>query len=60
MPQHSTAIGTIGGTLMAIITVNATTIVATVIVAAIGAITSFFVSLFLKWMTSKVIKWLKS
>ena len=52
--EHSTSIGTIGGTLLTIITVGANTVVATVIVAIIGATTSFFVSLLLKWVTTKV------
>lgn len=43
--EHSTTISTIGGTLLSIITISSTTVVSTIIVAAIGAITSFFVSL---------------
>ncbi len=52
--EHSTIIGTLGGTFLALITVNAGTIVASVTVAAVGATTSFFVSLFLKWITEKI------
>lgn len=51
--QHSTAIGTAGGTLLAIITINANTIISTAIVAAVGATVSFFTSLLLKWLIQK-------
>lgn len=49
---HSTAYGTAGGTILALITVNANTIIATVIVAVVGATASFFTSLFFKWLVS--------
>lgn len=53
---HSTTISTIGGTLLTLVTVTTSTIITTVIVAAIGAITSFFVSLMLKKIYNYITK----
>jgi hypothetical protein len=53
---HSTPISTIGGTILALITIPSTTIVSTIIIASIGAITSFFVSLALRKIWNKVTK----
>lgn len=46
--NDSTVIGTAGGTLLAVFSIPTSTIVATVILAIIGATTSFIVSLLLK------------
>jgi len=46
--NDSTVIGTAGGTLLAVFSIPTSTIVATVILAIIGATTSFVVSLLLK------------
>lgn len=52
--NDSTVIGTIGGTLLTIFSVNANTLINTIIVAIVGATTSFLVSLFLKWSVNKI------
>ena len=46
--QNSTAAGTIGGTLLTVVAIPASTIITTMVIAAIGATVSFFVSLILK------------
>jgi len=46
--NDSTVIGTAGGTLLAVFSIPTSTIVATVILAIIGATTSFVVSILLK------------
>lgn len=56
MQHNDTIIGTIGGTLLAVVTVNSSTFITTVVVAVIGSTTSFFVSLFLKWAWKKYVK----
>ena len=48
--DNNTAIGTVGGTVFALITINSDTIASTILVAILGAITSFFTSLFLKYL----------
>ena len=48
--QHSTAIGTGGGTLLSVILGG--TFLTTCITAAIGATVAFFISLFWKWLMS--------
>ncbi len=53
---NETKIGTLGGTLLSIITVNTTDVANTIAVAAIGAITSFFVSLLIKKLWEKLTK----
>ena len=51
---HSTTITTLGGTLLTVITISGSTIISTIIIATIGAITSFFVGIILKKLfTSK-------
>lgn len=46
--EHQTTIGTAGGTLLTILTIPTTSLINTVILAALGAAVSFFVSLGLK------------
>ena len=46
--NDSTVIGTAGGTLLAVFSIPTSTIVATVVLAIIGATTSFVVSILLK------------
>ena len=46
--NDSTVIGTAGGTLLAVFSIPTSTIVATVILAIIGATTSFVISILLK------------
>jgi hypothetical protein len=58
MHHHSagasdTVIGTIGGTLITVLSVSATKGIETIIVAAIGATTSFLVSKLLKYITDR-------
>lgn len=48
MSDHTTVAGTAGGTLLSIWAIPTQTIVATIALAAIGAIVSFGVSLLLK------------
>ena len=56
MGDQSTAIGTAGGTLLSVLAIPNSTILATVVLAAIGAVTSFFVSVFVKWLWKKITK----
>lgn len=54
--DNNTAIGTVGGTVFALITINSDTIASTILVAILGATTSFFTSLFLKYLLREVKK----
>jgi len=54
--DNNTTIGTIGGTIFALITINADTIISTIIVAILGAVTSFFTSLLLKELIKNIKK----
>ena len=54
-PDMNTRAGTVGGlTLVLLIKLDASMLVETVIVACIGAVVSFSVSVLLKWMIRKV------
>ena len=58
MGEQSTAFGTAGGTLLTVVAMPSTTnILATIILACIGAITSFFISLLLKYLVEKIKQW---
>lgn len=61
MTTHSnhggTAAGTAGGTLLTIFAnIQSTDVVKTAVLACIGAIVSFMISLFMKWMSKKILK----
>lgn len=61
MTTHSnhggTVAGTAGGTLLTIFAnIHSEDIVKTALLACIGAIVSFMISLFMKWMSKKVLK----
>lgn len=56
--HHGTAAGTAGGTLLSVIaTIQSGDLTKTVILAALGAVVSFGVSLGLKWVAKR---WLRS
>ena len=53
--DHSTAIGTTTGTALSVFaTLDSQDFTKTVVLACVGAIVSFSVSLFLKWIWKKV------
>ena len=53
--HHGTAAGTVGGTLLSIFaSIQSGDITKTVILATLGAIVSFLVSLGLKWITKRL------
>ena len=53
--DHSTAIGTTTGTALSVFaTLDSQDFTKTVVLACVGAIVSFSVSLFLKWVLKKV------
>ncbi len=52
-----TAIGTIGGTLLVLISIPVSTILSTVILAMIGASISYATTLFLKWLRDEYLIW---
>lgn len=55
-----TAIGTIGGTLLTIaVHFDGGDIVRTIVFASIGALVSFIVSLFCKWVWKSITAWWK-
>ena len=54
MPTHTTTIGTIGGTVLTVaVNIQAQDIIKTAILAAIGAVVSFVVSVVLKSLVKK-------
>ena len=54
-PDHSTAIGTTSGTVLTVFaTIDAQDYVKTIVLACVGALVSFTVSLFLKWVWKKI------
>ena len=54
MAHDTTAIGTVGGTVFALITIPTQTMATTVICAVIGATTSFLVTITLKGIWNKI------
>lgn len=55
--HHGTAAGTIGGTFLSIVAnIQSGDITKTAILATVGAVVSFLVSLGLKWMSKKVLR----
>lgn len=53
--HHGTAAGTVGGTLLSIFaSIQSGDVTKTIILAALGAVVSFGVSLALKWIAKKV------
>ena len=61
MTTHSnhggTAAGTAGGTLLTIFAnIHSEDVIKTALLACIGAIVSFMISLFMKWMSKKILK----
>jgi hypothetical protein len=55
--DHSTALGTASGTVLTVFaTIDLQDVFKTVLLAIIGATVSFVVTLFLKWVVSKVKK----
>ncbi|MEO8760157.1 MAG: hypothetical protein ABI388_03520 [Bacteroidia bacterium] len=55
--QHSTLLGTVSGTVLTVLAnIGSADISKTVVLAAVGAAVSFFVSLSLKWIWSKLKK----
>lgn len=52
--HHGTAAGTVGGTILSIFaSIHSGEVTKTIILATIGAIVSFLVSLGLKWITKR-------
>ena len=55
--HHGTAAGTAGGTLLSIFdTIQSGDVTKTIVLATVGAVVSFVVSLGLKWVTKKVLR----
>jgi mannitol-specific phosphotransferase system IIBC component len=56
--SHSgTAAGTAGGTLLTIFAnIHSEDTIKTAVLACIGAVVSFMISLFMKWMSKKILK----
>ena len=55
--HHGTAAGTAGGTLLSVFaSVQSGDVTKTIILAALGAVVSFGVSLGLKWLMKKVLR----
>lgn len=53
--HHGTAAGTLGGTLLSVFaTIQTGDITKTIILATVGAVVSFLVSLGLKWLAKKL------
>lgn len=53
--HHGTAAGTAGGTLLSIVvTIQSGDITKTIVLATVGAVVSFLVSLGMKWVARKV------
>lgn len=52
----ATEVGVIGGTLSGVVATYSNDIFKTVLFAAIGAATSFFVTVILKWLSKKIFK----
>lgn len=53
--DHSTAIGTTSGTVLTVFaTIDAQDYIKTIVLACVGALVSFALSLFLKWVWKKV------
>jgi purine-cytosine permease-like protein len=50
----TTAISTLGGTLLAVIAIPATTFLTTIIIASVGATTSFVVTILLKLLYNRI------
>ena len=53
--QGGTLAGTAGGTLLTLVTsLHPEDVVRTLILASLGAVTSFFISLLMKWLMKKI------
>lgn len=53
--SHTTAIGTISGTVLTIlVNVGVHDIIKTIVLASIGAVVSFFITISLKWIVKKI------
>ncbi len=52
--QHTTITGTVGGTVLTVlVNMDSSDIFKTVVLAGVGAVVSFSVTLFLKWLVRK-------
>ena len=55
--NHGTVAGTAGGTLLTIFAnIHSEDVIKTAVLACIGAVVSFMISLFMKWMSKKILK----
>ena len=55
--EHTTLIGTISGTLLSVVvTIDLQDITKTIVLAAVGALVSFLMTLFLKWIVKKILQ----
>ncbi|MEO6301617.1 MAG: hypothetical protein ABIP51_00465 [Bacteroidia bacterium] len=52
--ETGTILGTVSGTALTVVNIGSSDIIKTVVLAALGAVVSFSVSVFLKWLVNRL------